>query len=295
MVRSHPNIKKLLTPLKDEFTYWWRTITMIRQPAVANQFYDGNPAALKSTIARMTGGVAAGSEPCIAVVAPHAGYIYSGSVAGAAFARAKIPRTVIIMGPNHTGYGSPASVMPDGVWRMPFGDVPVASDLASALIAGSTYLEADYQAHMYEHSLEVQVPFLQYFQPDLEIVPICLSQIPYEICEEIAKAVANAITSAGRQVLMVASTDMTHYESQAQANAKDRLAIEEIMAMNPQGLYETVVTNRISMCGFIPTTITLAASLILGASRAELVKYATSGDVSGDYDRVVGYASFIIS
>ena len=267
---------------------------MIRQPAVANQFYDGDPQRLSMDIQRMTGG-RKGSEPCIAVVAPHAGYVYSGSVAGAAFARARIPETVIVMGPNHTGYGSPAAVMPDGTWRMPMGDVPVASDIASVLVNGSAYLEADYQAHMYEHSLEVQVPFLQYFQPSLEIVPICLGHMPYAACEEIAAAVANAIKGAERPVLMVASTDMTHYESQAQANAKDRLAIEQVLEMNPRGLYDTVQANGISMCGFIPTTVTLAASLLLGASRAELVQYATSGDVSGDYNRVVGYASFIIS
>jgi len=267
---------------------------MIRQPAVANQFYEGDPARLRTDIQRMTGG-RRGKEPCTAVIAPHAGYVYSGSVAGAAFARAAIPETVIIMGPNHTGYGSPAAVMPDGTWSMPMGDVPVASDIASALVNGSAYLEADYQAHMYEHSLEVQVPFLQYFQPGLEIVPICLGHIPYSACEEIASAVADAVRTAGRPVLMVASTDMTHYESQAQANAKDRLAIEQVLEMNPEGLYETVRENGISMCGFIPTTITLGASLLLGATRAELVKYATSGDVSGDYDRVVGYASFLIA
>ncbi len=267
---------------------------MIRQPAVANQFYDGDPARLRLDIERMTGG-RAGREECTAIIAPHAGYIYSGSVAGAAFARARIPETVIIAGPNHTGYGAPASVMPEGTWRMPFGDVPVASDLASAIISRSSVLEADYQAHMYEHSLEVQVPFLQYFQPALQIVPICLSHMPYEACEEIASALSDAIKTAGRPVLMVASTDMSHYESQAQANAKDRLAIEQILEMNPRGLYDTVVANRISMCGFIPTTAMLAASLLMGATSAELVQYATSGDVSGDYERVVGYASFIIS
>ncbi len=267
---------------------------MIRQPAVANQFYDGNAARLSRDIERMTGG-ARGSESCKAVIAPHAGYVYSGTVAGAAYARAIIPETVIIMGPNHTGYGHPAAVMTDGTWRMPMGDVPVASDLADALVRSSAYLESDYKAHLHEHSLEVQVPFLQYFQPGLEIVPICLGHMSYEACKEIAQAAATAIKAAGRPVLMVASTDMTHYEPQAQANAKDRLAIEQVLEMNPEGLYDTVQANGISMCGFIPATITLAACLLLGASHAELVQYATSGDVSGDYERVVGYASFIIS
>lgn len=267
---------------------------IVRQPAVANQFYSGNPASLVRDIEVMTGH-GKGTETCIAVIAPHAGYIYSGPVAGAAYSRAVIPETVVIMGPNHTGRGAPASVMPDGTWHMPMGDVPVASDIAESLLQGSVYLEADYQAHMYEHSLEVQVPFLQYFQPGLEIVPVCLSHMSYEICEEIGRAVAAAIQASERPVLMVASTDMTHYEPQKQANIKDQAAIRQILNMDPAGLYDTVRINGISMCGVIPTTITMIAALTLGAARAELVKYATSGDVSGDYDRVVGYASFIIS
>ena len=267
---------------------------MIRQPAVANQFYNGNAASLVRDIEIMTG-QRKGTESCIAVIAPHAGYIYSGQVAGAAYARAIIPETVVIAGPNHTGYGSPAAVMPDGTWRMPMGDVHVAADIAAGLIKKSIYLEADYQAHMYEHSLEVQVPFLQYFQPELEIVPVCLSHMSYETCEEIGRAVAETIQEAGRPVLMVASTDMTHYEPRKQANAKDQAAIEQILNMDPAGLYDTVKSKGISMCGVIPTTIIMIAALSLGAARAELVKYATSGDVSGDYDRVVGYASFIVS
>jgi len=267
---------------------------IIRQPAVANQFYDGNPLRLSQDIERMTGGKR-GNRHCFAVVSPHAGYIYSGNVAGAAFSKVAIPETVIIFGPNHTGYGSPAAVMMDGIWRMPMGDVPIATDIATTLVRTSAYLEADYQAHMYEHSLEVQVPFLQYFQPELKIVPVCLGHMSYQACEEIAQAVANTIKGAHRPILMVASTDMTHYESQAQANAKDRLAIEQVLALNPKGLFETVQANGISMCGFIPTTVVLATSLLIGATSAELVKYATSGDVSGDYDRVVGYASFIIA
>lgn len=266
---------------------------MIRQPAVANQFYNGSAAGLARDIEIMTGHKK-GTEPCIAIIAPHAGYVYSGRVAGAAYARAAIPETVVIMGPNHTGHGSPAAVMPDGTWRMPMGDVSVAADITEGLIKRSIYLEADYEAHMYEHSLEVQVPFLQYFQPRLEIAPVCLGHMPYETCEEIGRAVAETIQAAGRTVLMVASTDMTHYEPQKQANAKDQAAIEQILNMDPAGLYNTVRTNGISMCGVIPTTIIMIAALSLGATGAELVQYATSGDVSGDYERVVGYASFIV-
>ena len=269
-------------------------MSITRDPAVAGRFYEANPAVLSREIEIMTGG-RRGTEQATAVVAPHAGYIYSGAVAARAYARIAVPETVIIMGPNHTGLGAPAAIMDSGTWRMPMGNVPIASDIARQLAAASSYLQSDYQAHMYEHSLEVQVPFLQYFQPNLEIVPICLGHIPFEACQEIGSALATVIQNADRPVLMVASTDMTHYEPQERANALDRLAIEEILAMNPAGLYNTVRTNNISMCGFIPTTVTIIASLTLGASRAELVQYATSGDVSGDYSQVVGYASFIIS
>ncbi len=269
-------------------------MSMTRDPAVAGKFYEANPALLSREIEIMTGG-RHGTERATAVIAPHAGYIYSGAVAARAYARIAVPETVVIMGPNHTGLGAPAAVMDSGLWRMPLGNVPIASDIADQLIATSKFLRADYQAHLYEHSLEVQVPFLQYFQPDLEIVPVCLGHIPFEACQEIGNVLATVIQNAGRPVLMVASTDMTHYEPQERANALDRLAIEKILAMDAAGLYTTVVANNISMCGFIPTAATLVASSALGATGADLVQYATSGDVSGDYSQVVGYASFIIS
>ncbi len=266
---------------------------MVRQPAVANQFYEGDPTRLRRQLATLMG-KGAKETTAKAIIAPHAGYMYSGHVAGAAYAKVKVPETVIVMGPNHTGFGAPAAVMASGKWAMPLGIVPIAEELALDLVDSSRYLENDVQAHLYEHSLEVQVPFLQYKQPDLRIVPICLSSMPFEACEEIGMAVARVVNRHGGPVLMVASTDMTHYEPQAQAEAKDQLAIERILEMDAQGLFNTVRANGISMCGVIPTTIAMVASNALGPSVARLIRYATSGDVSGDYQRVVGYASFII-
>ncbi len=267
---------------------------MIRRPAVANQFYDGNPTRLHHDLGMLIG-PSKGARPAKAIVVPHAGYIYSGAVAGAAYAQIEVPETVVVLGPNHTGVGAPVAVMTTGKWDMPMGDVSISEDLASLILKGSDYFKEDIEAHIYEHSLEVQIPFLQYRQSNLSIVPICLGgAFPFSICKEIGSAIAGAVREIRRPVLLVASTDMTHYESQEQAQTKDRLAIDRILAMDPEGLLETVRNYAISMCGVIPTTIAMVASLDLGADSAQLVRYATSGDITGDYARVVGYASFII-
>ncbi|NIA08558.1 MAG: AmmeMemoRadiSam system protein B [Nitrospiraceae bacterium] len=267
---------------------------MIRIPAVANQFYDGNPIRLHHDLGMLIGPTK-DAMPAKALIAPHAGYIYSGAVAGAAYAQVEVPDTVVVLGPNHTGIGSPVAVMTKGTWNMPMGTVSISEDLASLIVESSSYLKDDTEAHIYEHSLEVQIPFLQYRQPKLSIVPICLGgAFPFSICKEIGSAIATAVKQIGKPVLLVASSDMTHYESQEQAQAKDRLAIDKILALDPQGLLETVRNYAISMCGIIPTTVALVASLALGATNARLVRYATSGDVTGDYARVVGYASLII-
>ncbi len=267
---------------------------MIRNPSVANQFYEGDPTRLRYELGRLIGPVKS-AEPAFALIAPHAGYIYSGAIAGRAYAAVRVPETVVIMGPNHTGLGAPAALWSKGAWEMPLGTVPVDEELSSLINKGSGYLTEDIQAHLYEHSLEVQIPFLQYRQPNLRIVPICLGHLPYPACHEIGMALAQAIKSLSRPVLIVASSDMTHYEPQYEAEAKDRLAIAQVLAMDPQGLFDTVRSHGITMCGIIPATVALVASSALGASDARLVAYGTSGDVTGDYNKVVGYASFVIS
>ena len=266
---------------------------LLRRPAVANQFYEGDPVRLRSELATLIP-TTAHAQPAIAAISPHAGYIYSGHVAGAVFSRVKVPEHVVIMGPNHTGYGSYAEIMTQGIWQMPLGDVPVSQELASLILDNSTVLQEGYQAHLYEHSLEVQVPFLQFLQPGLKIVPVCLGPLDLESCLEVGRAVASALASFEQPVLLVASTDMSHYVSAEVAKELDQLAIKQILALDPAGLYNTVKENGITMCGYVPTTATIEASNRIGASRAELVKYANSGEINGDYTRVVGYAGLVI-
>ena len=267
---------------------------MIRQPVVSDRFYPGDPASLRQILAGFIPDVPE-EEKIVAkgVIVPHAGYVYSGAVAGETFARVKIPETVVILGPNHTGMGQPLAL---GIsdWNMPLGLVPIERQLATSILKHSEVIVDDDTAHLQEHSLEVQVPFLQYLQPNLSIVPIVVSHVSYEDCQRAARDLVLAIQAYNKPVLLVASTDMTHYEPRASASAKDSLALERILALDPKGLYTTVLGNRISMCGVMPTTIMLLAALELGASQAELVRYTDSGEVSGDTAQVVGYAGVVI-
>jgi hypothetical protein len=237
------------------------------------------------------------AERCDAIVAvsPHAGYIYSGGVAAEVFARINIPKDIIILGPNHHGAGDQLALMAEGEWEMPFGAVPINEELAATILQHSELIQADNRAHIPEHSLEVQLPFLQYHRQDIAIVPICVSYISFEDCRQAGEDLADAVKEYNRPVLIVASTDMTHYESRESASRKDKMALEHIAARNPQALYDTVVGNRISMCGIMPTTIALTAANKLGAQKAELVRYTDSGETSGDTGHVVGYAGYIIS
>lgn len=267
----------------------------MRLPVVADRFYPGDPAQLRSTLHELIPDVPEGEKlEALAVISPHAGYVYSGSVAGETMARVRIPETVVILGPNHQGRGAALALgMRD--WQMPLGKVAIDQGLARSISNRSLVITEDETAHNFEHSLEVQVPFLQYFQDSLQIVPIVVSHVSYAVCREAASDLAGAIKEYERPVLLVASTDMTHYESRQEAGRKDRLALERINALDPRGLYDTVVDNRISMCGFMPTTIVLLAAVELGASHAELVRYTDSGEASGDISQVVGYAGIIVS
>ena len=268
---------------------------MPRKPVVADRFYPGEPSVLKQSLGQLIPSVPADEkQQAKAVIVPHAGYVYSGAVAGETFARVKIPETALILGPNHHGSGQPLAL---GIsdWEMPAGMVPIERPLAVSILRNSDVIIDDDIAHAQEHSLEVQVPFLQYFQEDLKIVPIVVSHVSYDICRQAARDLATAIRDFAEPVLMVASTDMTHYESRQSASAKDHIALERIQALDPQGLYDTVINNRISMCGIMPTTITLLTAMELGATQAELVRYTDSGEASGDTNQVVGYAGLVIS
>lgn len=227
---------------------------------------------------------------------PHAGYMYSGMVAALTVSRVIVKDTVVLLGPNHTGMGSAFSIMASGSWQTPMGDVGIDEELASAMIEGSSYLERDEMAHIREHSIEVEIPILQYFRKDFKIVPIAFGSDDLEALTDVGKAVAGALMRRGQEKtsLIVASSDMTHYESAANARKKDESALEAVMNLDARGLWQTVRSRGITMCGYMPVIVMITAARELGASKAELVRYATSGDVTQDNSSVVGYAGVII-
>ncbi len=266
---------------------------MKRQPAVAGQFYPSSPAKLSEQV-RSYVRTDAGKESAIGIVSPHAGLVYSGRVAGAVFSRIRFPRTFILIGPNHTGLGSPVSIMSEGAWEIPTGELEIDGRLADGIKDCCSLVAEDGYAHAMEHSLEVQLPFIVYFSSDVKIVPITMMTDSLEACRLIGGAMADVIKNADYPVTIVASSDMSHYVSDSVAREKDGKAIERIEALDPEGLFMTVKNERISMCGAMPVTAMLFAAERLGAEEARLVKYMTSGEVSGDYDYVVGYAGMIV-
>lgn len=268
---------------------------MIREPAVAGQFYSASSEALERDVARYLD-LPGSPLPAIAVVSPHAGLMYSGHVAGAVLARVAVPSTVILVGPNHTGLGPPASLFAAGTWRIPGGDIPVDSALAGEILARWPTAVADTEAHRLEHCLEVQLPFLRHLRPDLRIVPIVLGTADPETCRDLGQCLAAVVHAGGpERPLLLASTDLNHYEPDQVTREKDRLAIDAILALDPDRLAVTVRAHGITLCGVGPTAAVLHAARALGAGGATLVRYATSGDAGGDRDHVVGYAGISIA
>lgn len=267
---------------------------MVRKPAVAGSFYAGTAESLRNQILKCLEADQE-LEEALGAIVPHAGYMYSGWVAGAVYSRLKIPKNLIILGPNHTGMGSAGvSIVTKGEWQTPLGIVRINEELAGSILSHARVIADDQLAHAREHSLEVQLPFLQQRESDFTFVPIIFSDHRYETCEDAGNALAAAIKGYSQRVLILASTDMSHYVSQEVAQKKDQQAIDAILKLSPQELYQTVLRQRISMCGFIPTVTALIALKQLGAQEAKLIKYMTSGDVNRDYTAVVGYAGFII-
>ncbi|MGB7590340.1 MAG: AmmeMemoRadiSam system protein B [Terriglobia bacterium] len=265
----------------------------IRPPAVAGRFYPGRPESLARQVDQCLGNEQAKIEGALGCVVPHAGYMYSGHVAGAVFARLPKRPTYIILGPNHTGRGAPLAIMSSGEWLTPLGRVPVDSALARLLRHSCHLLMEDAEAHEDEHSLEVQLPFLQRSVGEFKFVPIAIGVGGYSGLESLGHSIAQAVGPAA--VMIVASSDMNHYEPDSLTREKDRKAIDKILALDPPGLYEVLRHDDISMCGYGPTIAMLTAAKDLGAQSAELIKYATSADTSGDRDAVVGYAGIIVS
>lgn len=266
----------------------------MRQPAVADRFYPGSAEALTLAVKELLPTEPAPEKlKALAVVSPHAGYVYSGALAAETFSSVVIPKTVIILGPNHRGQGAPVALGTTS-WHMPFGDVPIDREVADLILHHSPQIKVDEMAHRYEHSLEVQVPFLQKLQEKLSIVPIVVSHISYPLCEEVANALARVIQQSDKEILIVASSDMSHYEPRRSTEKKDRLALQCIERLDPYDLYHTVRDLRITMCGVIPVVIALLAAKACGASKYHLIGYTDSGYVSGDTDQVVGYAGIVI-
>ena len=270
----------------------------LRTPAVAGRFYPAHAAELLRDIRGYISPPAASVTSAIGCVAPHAGYIYSGGVAGAVYSRIDIPEHCIILCPNHTGKGQALAVMATTTWQTPLGDVAPDAAMATELMRRFPALREDSAAHRSEHAVEVQLPFLQVRQPRLKIVPIAIGTRDFDVLRGLGEALAEVIgdwEEAGQgKVLMVASSDMNHYESDAITRVKDHRAIEKVLAMDARGLWEVVINEDISMCGFGPTVAMLTAAKLLGATSAMLVKYATSGEVSGDFEAVVGYAGIVV-
>jgi len=269
---------------------------VLRLPAVAGRFYPSDPAELTAHVRQYT---KADPEAKLlaakACLVPHAGYVYSGQVAGAALARIALPRKIIILGVRHYPRGEPAAILSGGAWRTPLGDARIDEDLAEALKKSCPLLREDSVAHSAEHSLEVQLPFLQVLAPDFTFVPIALGTVQFESLVSVGEAIGRVLEASKENVLLLTTSDLNHYEDDATTRVKDRKAIDQLLALNSRGLYDTCRNEEISMCGLGPAVAMITALNALGVKKPELVKYATSADVSGDRSAVVGYAGMIFS
>lgn len=267
---------------------------MLRPPAVAGRFYPDDPAELTRQIAGFASSAEEPLRPALACLVPHAGYRYSGHVAGAVYARLKLPRRFLLLGPRHFPRGKPQAILSEGAWETPLGRAEIDSELARDLKGAYPELCEDSVAHQTEHALEVQLPFLQSLAGDFRFVPIALGPTDYIQLESLGHAMAEVLRRQRDPVLMIASSDMNHYESDEITRRKDGLAIERVLALDAAGLFDVVRREEITMCGFGPAVSMLTAARLLGATRATLVRYATSGDINGDRNEVVGYAGVIV-
>jgi hypothetical protein len=269
---------------------------MIRAPAVAGRFYPQDPTTLRAAVDSFLRGADLSKKVrAMACLVPHAGYIYSGRVAGEVYQRLDIPARVILIGPRHFPRGASLAILSSGGWQTPLGTAPVDSQLAEKISRAFPELREDAEAHSTEHSLEVQLPFLQRLVPSLSFVPIVLGTVQWEHLDALGRALAAVIEAESAPVLLVASSDMNHYESDAVTRVKDHKAIDQILALEPRKLFDTVRNEDISMCGYAAAVATLTAVREMHGKQAELVRYATSGEVNGDLSEVVGYAGIVIT
>ena len=279
----------------------------VRHPCQAGLFYAGTLNTLKTQIERcFTHKFGPGRIPkvlenssrsIIGLVCPHAGYIYSGPIASHAYfklAEDGSPKTVVFFGPNHTGLGGALTIMNEGFWRTPLGDVEVDSEIANKILLETNMIDVNASAHAFEHSIEVQLPFLQYlYGQSFKFVPICFLMQDLLTSREVGEAVAKVLME--KDALIIASTDLTHYESQESAEKKDNIVINAILNLDEEKLYSNVESYGVSMCGYGPVVALITAAKTLGVKKAELLCYKTSGDVMGDFSAVVGYASLALT
>ena len=278
----------------------------IRKPAVAGSFYAGDSKSLNRQIENcFSHKIGPGEIPLvnpkkenniIGLISPHAGYMYSGPVAANGFYKIALdgkPNTIIILGPNHRGFGENISIMVEGSWGTPLGELEIDTEIAENILKNSKTIKMDKKAHQFEHSIEVQLPFIQYiFGKNIKFIPICMTRQDINTDIEIAQSICSSVVD--KNILIIASSDFTHYEPQKYAETVDKQAINAILEFNPKKLYDMIYRQNLTMCGPGPITVMLIVCETLGAKKAELLKYATSGDVSGMYDQVVGYASIVI-
>ena len=274
----------------------------IRPPAVSGRFYPSDPAELRATVATLLAdarsAIRPSDLPAVGVIAPHAGYIYSGPTAAAVFAQVTVPGLVIILAPNHTGISDAeggVSLWEAGAFRTPLGDVPIEAELAQALLEISRgVVSVDHEAHRAEHAVEVELPFLQILRSDVRIVPLVLAWDSWDAARQLGDILARLVRAAAEPVLLLASSDLNHYEPAAVSEAKDARALEALKGLDGEELLARCKRERISMCGRGPAATVIAAARALGATRADVVDYRHSGWVSGDNARVVGYAGVVI-
>jgi AmmeMemoRadiSam system protein B len=261
-----------------------------RPPAVDGKFYPGDADELRREVQTLLGQT--GDEKLIGVVAPHAGYVYSGKVAGKVFARVHVPDCVVVMGPNHTGRGTAVSLRTGGDWELPVGRMAIDGARCEQLLSTCDLVREDARAHEWEHSVEVELPFLLARNPNAKLVPLVLARLDFDQCQTLGRALANVLP---KDALVVASSDLNHYLTDDETRARDQLAIKPMLALSGQRLHTTVEAEDLSMCGYIPATVMLEYAQARGAQQAELVGYATSAEAFGDKSRCVGYAGIAVS
>jgi MEMO1 family protein len=261
-----------------------------RPAAVDGKFYPGDADELRREVQTLLGKT--GDERLIGVVAPHAGYVYSGKVAGKVFARVHVPDCVVVMGPNHTGRGTPVSLRTGGDWELPGGRMAIDAGVCEQLLSACDFVREDARAHEWEHSVEVELPFLLARNPNARLIPLVLSRLDFDECQTLGRALAKILPT---DALVVASSDLNHYLPDDETRARDQLAIAPMLALSGQNLHDTVEREDLSMCGYIPATVMLEYARARGAKQADLVGYATSAEAFGDTSRCVGYAGIAVS